>query len=377
MIIRDRSVITNKHNLESLYTFKDFPVFLGCVEDTLKPKDDLRMDMSWAICPESGIIQLDKLVPLDILYGAQHFDGTGPSWDHYYKDFTNYIIKQSPKNILEIGGGLGILAEIFIKQTHKTMWTLIEPNSSFKEVKRIKIIKTFFDNNFKSNISYDTIVHSQVLEHMYYPDDFFKTTSNFLKPGNKMIFGYPNLHLYLNKKYTNAINFEHTIFLTDYFVDRLLIKNGFDIIDKTFYKEHIFCTAKKLKIYKECPILDNKYEEYKTLFFDFIRYYKELVLKMNQKIDSFSGDIFVFGAHIFSQYLFEFGLKKDKIVAILDNSKLKQNKRLYGTPFIVESPEILKSHNNCAVVLKVASYRNEIIKQIKEINPTTEILEGL
>ena len=374
MIIRSRSLITGKQNLEPLYTFRNFPVFLGCVED-LNSENDLRMDMSWAICPESGIIQLDRLVPLDVLYRGQHFDGTGPTWNQYYQDFTDYILHQSPKNVLEIGGGLGILAESFINNTQDTTWTIVEPNPSFKEKDRIKVFKAFFDKDFRYNETCDTVVHSQVIEHMYYPEDFFRTISDFLEPGNKMIFGYPNLHLYLNKKYTNAINFEHTIFLTDYFVDMFLVKHGFDIIDKTLYKEHIFCTAEKMAYPKECPVLENKYEEYKAIFLGFIEYHKALVQRINCKIDSFPGDVFVFGAHIFSQYLFEFGLKKNKIKAILDNSKMKQNKRLYGTPFLVKSPEILRNHDHCAVVLKVAAYRDEIIKQINEINPAVEILE--
>ncbi len=65
-VIRNKSVITGKENLEQLYTFKDFPVFFGCVDHG--PENDIKADMSWAICPESGVIQLDKLIPLDVLY---------------------------------------------------------------------------------------------------------------------------------------------------------------------------------------------------------------------------------------------------------------------------------------------------------------------
>lgn len=104
-IIRDKGIITGQANLEPLYTLKDFPVFMGCVEyDT---EQDLRTDMSWAICPETSLIHLDKLIPLEILYQAQHVDGTGPTWQQYYRDFADYIIQRSPKDILEIGGGQG------------------------------------------------------------------------------------------------------------------------------------------------------------------------------------------------------------------------------------------------------------------------------
>jgi len=85
-IIRNKSVITSKENLEPLYTFKNFPVFFGCVDHD--SREDVRADMSFAICPETGVIQIDKLLPLEVLYQAQHMDGTGPTWQAFYKDFT-------------------------------------------------------------------------------------------------------------------------------------------------------------------------------------------------------------------------------------------------------------------------------------------------
>ena len=125
-IIRDKSVITGKANLEPLYTFKNFPVFFGCVEHN--PSEDVRADMSFAICPETGVIQIDKLLPLEVLYQAQHMDGTGPTWEAFYRNFAQYISRQTPKSILEIGGGKGTLGEIFVQETDNTTWTIVEPN---------------------------------------------------------------------------------------------------------------------------------------------------------------------------------------------------------------------------------------------------------
>ena len=65
----------------------------------------------------------------------------------------------------------------------------------------------------------------------------------------------------------------------------------------------------------------------------------------------------------------KFGLKKEKIVSILDNSPLKQGKRLYGTSFNVQSQEVLRGRGKVGIVLKVGIYRDEIVKQLKEINP--------
>ena len=59
-IDRSASIITGKKNLEPLYSFKDFPVFFGCVDSLAS--EDLYADMEWAIDPETGVVQLTKLL---------------------------------------------------------------------------------------------------------------------------------------------------------------------------------------------------------------------------------------------------------------------------------------------------------------------------
>jgi SAM-dependent methyltransferase len=370
-INRKESVVTGKKNLKSLYSFKNFPVFMGCV--TQKPEKDLVADMDWTIDPDTGVIQLTRLLPLDILYQAQHVDGTGPTWQKYYEDFGRYIKKQKIRSVLEIGGGQGKLAEIVITKTSGIKWTIIEPHPIVKN-KKIRVISKFFDTDFKTKEKYDAVVFSQLLEHIYSPSDFLKTIYNFLDKDGIVIFAYPNLEKWLKKKYTNAINFEHTMFLTDYYLDYLIKINGFKILDKRKYKDHShFYTLKKDSLGCKIKLPKSKYGKYKKIFMDFVNYHKKMVNQLNKKIERTKDPVYLFGAHIFSQYLIGFGLKTDKIVNILDNSPLKQDKRLYGTDLIVKSPKILKNVKNVNVILKAGAYNQEIKKDILEnINSTVK-----
>ena len=43
-IKRENSVVTGQSNLEHLYTFKDFPVFMGCSNE-INSENDLTADM--------------------------------------------------------------------------------------------------------------------------------------------------------------------------------------------------------------------------------------------------------------------------------------------------------------------------------------------
>lgn len=373
-ITRDQSILTGKKNLESLYVFKDFPVFMGCTNKD--ESHDIKADMSFAICPETGIIQLDKLLSLDLVYQAQHNDGVGKVWQEHYTAFADFLSEFSPKNVLEIGGSHDVIANAFLEKNQETQWTMVEPHPLFESHGRIKVISQWFDERFVSQDSYDAVVHSHVLEHMYDPPAFMACIGKFLAPGKKHIFTFPNFIESFKKKYTNSLNFEHTCFLAEPFVDYLLRKNGFRIIDKRYFQEHsIFYATEKTDATVSEKSMPNHYVEYKKLFQDFIAYHENLVKKLNVKIDTFEGKVYMFGAHIFSQCLFQFGLKQHTITGILDNSVLKGGKRLYGTSLTVSSPEILRGKEKVAVVLKVAGYRDEIARQLLEINPHIVIFE--
>ncbi|ECO2890168.1 SAM-dependent methyltransferase, partial [Campylobacter jejuni] len=84
----------------------------------------------------------------------------------------------------------------------------------------------------------------------------------------------------------------------------------------------------------------------------------------------------LFGAHLFGQYLIFQGLNTEKIINILDNNPSKQEKRLYGTKFIVKSPKILKDQDDSLVILNAGVYNDEIEKDILEnINKNIRILK--
>jgi hypothetical protein len=92
-------------------------------------------------------------------------------------------------------------------------------------------------------------------------------------------------------------------------------------------------------------------------------------------MENYDGEIYLFWAHIFSQYLIGFWLDISKINCIIDNSDLKNKKRLYGTPLMVEKLEIIAWKKKVAIVLRATIYQEEIRKQLLELNPNVEIWE--
>ena len=100
MIQRPKDLVYETEDLEFLYKYENFPSFMGCVDSS--PNEDLLFDMSWFISRKSGMIQLNPLLPLDIVYKESHFSGTiGQKWNNHHEDFCTFILKHKPKKVLE------------------------------------------------------------------------------------------------------------------------------------------------------------------------------------------------------------------------------------------------------------------------------------
>ena len=195
-IQRDKDLISNT-NLEKLYSLKRFPVFMGCVETD--PKDDMFSDMNFYI-GKTGMIQLNPILPLEVVYQLEHNPGTtGEAWMFHHFHFSEFIRKYSPTNVFEIGGSHGILSELYYKSNPNIKWTILEPNPIPIDNLKATMIKGFFQSNTIIPENVDMIVHSHVLEHVYEPIQFFKNL-NSIRIGMQMCFSIPNLKKHFQKK---------------------------------------------------------------------------------------------------------------------------------------------------------------------------------
>jgi hypothetical protein len=88
-----------------------------------------------------------------------------------------------------------------------------------------------------------------------------------------------------------------------------------------------------------------------------------------------SADVYLYGAHVFTQALCHLGLDLNCIKGILDNDEKKQGKRLYGTRFSVMNPSVIRNSSNPVVVLQASHYQHEIKSQLVDINPLVQIIE--
>lgn len=375
LIERNVDVVSGSANVDVLHSIAEFPVFMGSVDQSFET--DLFAEQTWSISRDTGILQLARLIPLDILYQSQHAGAVGGIWMEHHRRFSEFLKSFSPLSVLEVGGAHGILAKLY-HAFNPISWAILEPNPAPVDGCKARFIKGFFDERFTSPEYFDTVVHSHVFEHIYEPDRFMRHLSGFIAEGKHLVFSVPNMQVMLERKYTNCINFEHTVFLTEPYIEYLLAKHGFKLLAKEYFLEDhsIFYAAVRESLVRPITLPSDLYEKNRQLYLDYVNYHRELITDLNSRIADTAHPVYLFGAHIFAQYLIAFGLDTSRIVSLLDNDPQKQGKRLYGTRLTVYSPKVLRDVKEPMVILKAGVYNKEIKEDILgNINPDVLFLE--
>ena len=378
-------VLTRSKKFKKIISIKKFPIFLGVVKKNFKSEF---IDLNFWINKDSGTVQIYPRVPIRKLYFKSHGSGSiGEVWKNHHKLFLDLIFKYLKGNIIEIGGGHNSISIANkIKNSFDVKIITFDPNSSLKiKIKNTRIVKNFFSRKelIKNKIkprSINLVVHSHLAEHIYDLRSFFLLIHDYLSDDGHHIFSIPNMEAMIKQGFANTVNFEHPFYLNEILVDKLLYISGFKILKKKYYKKDhsIFYVTKKN--YSQKNFFKNKkfyrkmfLQNYKT-FSNFYSLWRKDIDNINKFLGS-NKKYYLFGAHIFSQFLIKFGLKLDNVLGILDNDTRKQNLYLYGTKIKVFSPNILKNKKSPLVIIRAAQYSQEIKKQIlNKINSSTKFI---
>jgi len=366
---------------EVLLDFGKMPVFIGCTDPESNPSDDLYWKMKWGYKDDATFGIIDPPDP-KIIYLQQHNELVGSTWKAHLAEFSSFVQENSSGKVLEVGGGncaLPIQVLSNTESTSITSWDIVEPNPLIDRNEFGKLIIGWFPESLNQESNYDSIIHSHVLEHVPNPLIFLKTCYEKLKLGGKIIFSLPNMRVMADNMDLNLLMFEHLTYLPEFEVCNLLETAGFgNIVVRNFGSHSIFFSAVKNSI-------SNQNKQFKTAVprsevLEICQKYdhelSENVEELNRKIQSCDKPIWIFGAHIFTQYLVAKGLETQKINGILDNSSEKRDRRLYGTNFVVKSPKFLQDQD-VLVISPMGNYELEIFLQLQTILKSGSEVIGL
>lgn len=375
---RTECVICNSTNLVDHYVFKKFPIYVGTTKE--RQQKHLLQDMHWSKCGDCNQIQLGKLIEESILYAKPHNVALGKNWRLHNDAFVKFVNEECYGNILEIGGGNLHIANKIAALEKVNKYEVLDSNIAKNNSTNEKIIfhEKMFDISSIEEQKYDFIIHSHVLEHLYRPLDDLEQMRRILKPNGRMIFSVPMIDNMLKRGYTNALNFEHTYYLSKEVVKHLLQKTGFMTTRAQTYSSSALEDWCLFAVCAPSAHSDLELEELRAIedFNTFLNINKEAVATINKQLKRHADSKkFIFGGHIFTQFLLNFGLEND-FICVLDNDKNKHNEYLYGTNLLVQSPKVLKEYSVPVVVLRAGIYNNEIKQDIvQNINASTRFLE--
>jgi len=343
---------------------------MGVVKEASHTED---FKLSLTQCQECGEIQTKELFDVNIVYQNNHNINTvGSIWENHYIEFARFIKNDIiNKSILEISDPSAKIAKL---STEFASWDIIEPNPENIKIENVKFTRGFFDENFKTQKK-DIIIHSHLLEHMHDPISFLKQCHDILKDDGIMVFSIPDMDFLLNAGYSpgNILHFEHTYFINKDVVHYIAKKTGFEVSEFFFYKNHsVFFKLKKITPTNENikPIkleLGNKFTNNFT-------HHLSNIKDINKITNVSTDEIYLFGAHVSSQFYISNGLDTSKITTIIDNAPSKSGKFLFGTELRVEQPEILTNKKCTIICSHVGVYFDEIVSKLRSINQTINII---
>ena len=382
MIPREYDVLTGENNtLLKLFTLPSMPTYMGVAPKEQKESNDVLADMTWYISSVTGMVQLHPLVPLQYVYLQQHNGVVGGIWKRHHDLFARLIASLKPRHVVEIGGGHGYLAMKLLFSDAVSSWTMIDPNPlGLFSMPSLTVIKLFIEDVTVLPPTVDIVVHSHTLEHIYDPNAFFRKLRQVMPLHSHHVFSVPNL-FELARAGAPCLHFEHTMMLSEGWVDWLLTRHGFQIVSKTpFGGRHSIFYVSKLVSKGEGPIgrLSDPPNYFREARMIARRWHDDLMADAAAAAAQLSPDRslnFLYAAHVGSQFLLAAGLPASSFACVLDNNFEKVDARLYGTSLWVRAPAAIAGLRSPRVVLRQGSYNHEIGEQLRRINPSVIIIE--
>jgi hypothetical protein len=374
-----QNVLTGRlEDFEALPTLSKIPVFNGCVSPCTRAQDRF-VDLNFAIGRSTGVIQLvSKLDPSQVYPFQTTISTVGKTWKDHHALFCDFISEYRLRNVLEFGGAHGELAKLFMFERDYVSWHIVEPNPVIDHP-AIRVTADYFDPCKHLTSDVDSVVSSHVFEHLVNPHQIVRDISIRLSKGALSFNSLPNLVAWARNKFPTALNQEHTYLLSETHFEETLAHNGFTLINKSYFKEDhsIFYAHMKTNDPSESElILSNDYYRNVVIANEYLSCFSSISRFVSNELDKYpQSKKYIFGAHLFTQYLLANGLEESRFEYVLDNSPQKHSFRLYGSSLLCMHPSVISHEENPVVVLKAGSYTNEIRMQLLALNSSCIVVE--
>jgi hypothetical protein len=373
MAARTRCAVAGTDDLEPLLRIEGAPLYMGVSDGD--PGDDAFADQEWVVSRSSGCLQLGLLPPLELVYQAQHNAAIGGVWRRHHDAFADFVARFGPRTVVEVGGAAGHLATRYAERYRLERWLVVEPNPTVEPDGPIEVLHGFVEDHVGAVGDCEAVAHSHVLEHLHDPRAFLRLMAERMTPGALMLLSVPDLAAVLALSGSNALNFEHTYYLGIPTLLWMLADAGFEVEELRRFERHsVFVAARAggaAATSADPP--PNVAASSVPVFRRFVEASRRDAADLARRARAHGRPVFLFGAHVFSQFLITCGFPEELVAGILDNDPAKQGRRLYGTRARVLAPAEIGDVAGAAVVVRVAHYAAEIRAQLAEVAARAEV----
>jgi len=350
-----KTCIFCKNVLHNLYFKNDLECSVAHYAIDIHENNFQKIPFNIFTCNVCSTVQNKYLGNLDEIYKSNHADSTGKIMIGLHNTVANLIIKNrdSISNIIEIGSAIGELSELILKKLD-IQYNIIEPCFIGNQLHKI-IINDFYENVDDTKINANTMIISHVFEHFYEPLDILEKIVNNKNIENFFLI-FPDLEYYINNEVLHVLNTEHTYYIDNKFLIKLLYLYNFSLVEKIYYENHSVIMYFKRNNNTKLLNYEKKIIHFKNENYSLDTYYNSIFNKINYYnsiIDNNSDKkIFIWPASIHTLYLLDLGLNTN-FLGFLDNSKNKIGKKVYGTNKQIYSYKSIIDENNKNVIIIV------------------------
>lgn len=338
------------------------------------------------VCEKCGFVYSDtnaSLEDYDWYYSRCNFYSDDSHDDFFlrYKTVEIFLEKYLEKDslLLELGSGNGRFAMELKEHGYAH---IVGTDPSEESVKRLQergihayVANIYEEVPLEEHEKYDCIFLFEVAEHLLLPEKGIENVRKMLKKDGIFMISIPDYSQIGEEvsSISNYFNLEHINYFSENSLDCLLALNGMKRIDQKHVGMDLSCVYRKMEKEKiERPDRDHITEAAVCQYFERQKGKEERIQDTINKLRQTGEELVIWGTGSYTMSLLATtGLLHCKIIAFVDNNKIKHGREIYG--YKICPPEYLQD-KKCTVLICSMLNGEVIQKQLEAMGTNNKII---
>jgi hypothetical protein len=364
MIYKERTecIFCESKQLETLLS-KDFTVPLGNFAVDSPTSPSYFMPYNVQVCEQCGTVQTKYIGDLQLIYENNFAGAHGSIRSTHTTLFSDFITSNKQvQSITEIGAGNGELADSILEK-RELPYTVVDPSFGGNKIKKT-ILPTFFESCKNEDIQSNTLVLSHVFEHFYNPRRVLQKFQD-LSSIEFIYLSFPDLEAFIEDGTYHVLNSEHTFYVRNQFLKEIFEIYGFSCKREYLHARHSvffeFVRNPSLES-KQFPVNKTTKEHAQQFFQRLFQHIEEANTLLTTSLP-----VYIWPCSMHTLFTLSFGLTKESLIAVLDNSPLKIGKYLYGHSYkCLPFQDIIHNTSEKIILLTGGCYTQEVLQQVQK-----------